>query len=109
MTTQTNKVIAMFGFLAEHLNVFRELFNADIEINFFELPQENHKDTVKQIDNFYIHQYASANHSNKSRLDEILRDMLAIHADYYFVVKTAPLYDEVYKHLTHYGYKVIVI
>ena len=58
MTTESNnKVIGLFGFSAENLDVFRELLNASVEINLFELPSENTKDTVKQVDNFYIHQF----------------------------------------------------
>ena len=108
-TESNNKVIGMFGFSAENLDVFRELFNASVEINMFELPCENTKDTVKQVDNFFIHQYAPATNSTKSRINEILRDMLAIHADYYFISRTASFYNEVYKNLVHYGYKVVVI
>ena len=55
MTTESNnKVIGLFGFSAKNLAIFRELFNASVEINLFELPRENTKDTVKQVDNFYI-------------------------------------------------------
>lgn len=42
-TNRNNKVIGMFGFSAENLDVFRELFNAGVEINLFELPRENPK------------------------------------------------------------------
>ena len=109
MTTESNnKVIGLYGFLAENLDAFRELFNANVEINLFELPRENTKDTVKQVDNFYIHQYELAEQSAESRINEILRDMLAIHADYYFISQSAPFYNEVYNSLTHYGYKVVV-
>lgn len=104
-----NKVIGMFGFSAENLAIFRELFNANVEINLFELPSENTKDTVKQVDNFYIHQYALAEQSAESRINEILRDMLAIHADYYFISSHAQLHKEVYLSLTHYGYKVVIM
>ena len=110
MTTErNNKVIGMFGFLVKNLDVFRELFEASVEINIFELPRENTKDTVKQVDNFYIHQYALAEQSAEPRINEILRDMLAIHADYYFISQSAPFYNEVYNSLTHYGYKVMVM
>ena len=110
MTTESNnKVIGLFGFSAENLDAFRELFNANVEINLFELPSEHTKDTVKQVDNFFIHQYAPATNSTVSRINEILRDMLAIHADYYFISRTASFYNEVYKNLVHYGYKVVVI
>ena len=110
MTTESNnKVIGLYGFLAENLDAFRELFNANVEINLFELPSENTKDTVKHVNNFYIHQYALAEQSAESRINEILRDMLAIHADYYFISQSAPCYNEVYKSLVHYGYKVVVM
>ena len=110
MTTESNnKVIGMFGFSAENLDIFRELFNANAEINLFELPSENTKDTVKQVDNFYIHQYALVEQSAESRINEILRDMLAIHADYYFISSHAQLHKEVYLSLTHYGYKVVIM
>ena len=110
MTTESNnKVIGMFGFSAENLAIFRDLFNASVEINLFELPSENTKDTVKHVHNFYIHQYALAEQSAESRIKEILRDMLAIHADYYFISQSAPFYNEVYKSLVHYGYKVMVM
>ena len=110
MTTESNnKVIGMFGFSAENLDAFRELFNASVEINLFELPRENTKDSVKQVDNFYIHQYELVEQSAESRINEILRDMLAIHADYYFISQSAPFYNEVYKSLVHYGYKVVVM
>ena len=99
----------MFGFSAENLNVFRELFDASVEINLFELPRENTKDTVKQVDNFFIHQYKPTTNSAASRINEIIRDMLAIHADYYFIASNAPLHDEVHKNITHYGYKVVVM
>ena len=108
-TTKNNKVIGMFGVSAENLDVFRELFNASVEINLFELPRENTKDTVKQVDNFFIHQYELAEQSAETRINEILRDMLAIHADYYFISQSAPFYNEVYKSLVHYGYKVVVM
>ena len=110
MTTESNnKVIGMFGFSAENLAIFRELFNASVEINLFELPRENTKDSVKQVNNFYIHQYELAEQSAESRINEILRDMLAIHADYYFISSHAQLHKEVYLSLTHYGYKVVVM
>ena len=108
-TNRNNKVIGMFGFSAENLDVFRELFNASVEINLFELPCENTKDTVKQVDNFFIHQYELAEQSAETRINEILRDMLAIHADYYFIAKDERLHEEVYKIITHYGYKVVVM
>ena len=108
-TTKNNKVIGMFGFSAENLDILRELFNASVEINLFELPRENTKDTVKQVDNFYVHQYELAEQSVETRINEILRDMLAIHADYYFIASNAPLHDEVHKNITHYGYKVVVM
>lgn len=110
MTTESNnKVIGMFGFSAENLDVFRELFDASVEINLFELPRENIKDTVKQVDNFYVHQYELAEKSAEPRINEIIRDMLAIHADYYFIAGNAPLHNEVHKNITHYGYKVVVM
>ena len=110
MTTESNnKVIGMFGFSAENLAIFRELFNASVEINLFELPSEHTKDTVKQEDNCFIHQYALANQATESRINEIIRDMLAIHADYYLISKDAPHHDEVEQCLSHYGYKVIVL
>ena len=110
MTTESNnKVIGMFGFSAENLDTFRELFNANVEINLFELPSENTKETVKHVNNFYIHQYALAEQSAESRIKEILRDMLAIHADYYFISSHAQLHKEVYLSLTHYGYKVVIM
>lgn len=110
MTTESNnKVIGMFGFSVENLAIFRELFNASVEINLFELPRENTKDTVKQVDNSYIHQYALVEQSAESRINEIIRDMLAIHADYYFISSHAQLHKEVYLSLTHYGYKVVIM
>ena len=108
-TNGANKVIGMFGFSAENLDVFRELFNASVEINLFELPRENTKDTVKQVDNFFIHQYAPAEQDAESRINEILRDMLAIHADYYFISSQAQFHQKVYNSLVHYGYKVVVM
>lgn len=110
MTTESNnKVIGMFGFSAENLDVFRELFDASVEINLFELPRENTKDTVKQEDNFFIHQYAPAEQDAESRINEIIRDMLAIHADYYFISSQAQFHQKVYNSLVHYGYKVVVM
>ena len=110
MTTESNnKVIGMFGFSAENLDTFRELFNASVEINLFELPSEHTKDTVKQVDNFFIHQYELAEQSAETRINEILRDMLAIHADYYFISSQAQFHQEVYNSLVHYGYKVVVM
>ena len=110
MTTgSNNKVIGLFGFSTENLNAFRELFNASVEINLFELPRENTKDSVKQVNNFYIHQYELAEQSAEFRINEILRDILAIHADYYFISSHAQLHKEVYLSLTHYGYKVVVL
>ena len=49
-------LMSMFEFLVKNLDVFRELFEASVEINLFELPRENTKDTVKQEDNCFIHQ-----------------------------------------------------
>ena len=110
MTTEkNNKVIGMFGFSAENLDVFRELFDASVEINLFELPRENTKDTVKQEDNFFIHQYAPAEQDAETRINEILRDMLAIHADYYFISSQAQFHQKVYNSLVHYGYKMVVM
>lgn len=108
-TEKNNKVIGMFGFSAENLEVFRELFNASVEINLFELPREKTKDTVKQVDNFFIHQYALAEQSAETRINEILRDMLAIHADYYFISSQTQFHQKVYNSLVHYGYKVVVM
>lgn len=108
-TTKNNKVIGMFGFSAENLAIFRELFNASVEINLFELPSEHTKDTVQQVDNFYIHQYALAEQSAETRINEILRDMLAIHADYYFISSQTQFHQKVYNSLVHYGYKVVVM
>ena len=110
MTTErNNKVIGLFGFLVKNLDVFRELFEASVEINLFELPRENTKDTVKQENNCFIHQYALANQATESRMHEIIRDMLAIHADYYFISQSAPFYNDVYKSLLHYGYKAVIM
>ena len=110
MTTESNnKVIGMFGFSAENLDTFRELFNANVEINLFELPSKNTKDTVRQVDNFYIHQYTLAEQNAEPRINEILRDMLAIHADYYFISQSAPFCNDVYKSLLHYGYKAVIM
>ena len=110
MTTESNnKVIGMFGFSAKNLAIFRELFNASVEINLFELPRENTKDSVKQVDNFYIHQYELVEQSAESRINEMLRDMLAIHADYYFISSQEQFPREVYNSLTHYGYKIVVL
>ena len=110
MTTESNnKVIGLFGFSTENLDAFRELFNANVEINLFELPSKNTKDTVKQVDNFYIHQYAFAEQCAESRINEIIRDMLAIHADYYFISSQAQFHKEVYNSLTHYRYKVVLM
>lgn len=110
MTTESNnKVIGLFGFSTENLDAFRELFNAIVEINLFELPRENTKDSVIQVNNCFIHQYALTNQATESRMNEIIRDMLAIHADYYFISQSASFYNEVYKSLLHYGYKVVVI
>ena len=110
MTTGSkNKVIGMFGFSVENLDVFRELFNASVEINLFELPRENTKDTLKQVDNFYVHQYELAEQNAESRINEILRDMLAIHADYYFISSQTQFHQKVYNSLVHYGYKVVVM
>ena len=110
MTTESNnKVIGLFGFSAENLEVFRELLNASVEINLFELPSENTKDTVKQVNNFYIHQYVLTEQSAESRINEIIRDMLAIHADYYFISQSAPFCNDVYKSLLHYGYKAVIM
>lgn len=110
MTTKSNnKVIGLFGFSAENLDIFRELFNASVEINLFELPRENTKDTVKQVDNFFIHQYAPVEQDAESRINEIIRDMLAIHADYYLIASNTPLHKEVQKSITHYGYKVVIM
>ncbi len=108
-TECNNKVIGLFGFSTEDLDAFRELFNANVEINLFELPSKNTKDTVRQVDNFYIHQYALAEKCAESRINEILRDMLAIHADYYFISQSAPFYNDVYKSLLHYGYKAVIM
>lgn len=108
-TNRNNKVIGIFGFSAENLDIFRELFNASVEINLFELPRENTKDTVKQVDNFFIHQYAPAEQDAESRINEILRDMLAIHADYYFISSQAQFHQKAYNSLVHYGYKVVVM
>jgi len=108
-TEKNNKVIGMFGFSAENLDVFRELFDASVEINLFELPHENTKDTVKQEENFFIHQYAPAEQEHESRINEIIRDMLAIHADYYLIASNAPLHNEVQKNITHYGYKIVAM
>ena len=110
MTTESNnKVIGLFGFSTENLDAFRELFNANVEINLFELPSEHTKDTVKQVHNFYIHQYTLAEQNAEPRINEILRDMLAIHADYYFISQSAPFYNDVYKSLLHYGYKAVIM
>jgi len=110
MTTESNnKVIGLFGFSTENLDAFRELLNANVEINLFELPSKNTKDTVIQVNNFYIHQYVLTEQSAESRINEIIRDMLAIHADYYFISKSAPFCNDVYKSLLHYGYKAVIM
>ena len=108
-TECNNKVIGLFGFSTENLDAFRELFNANVEINLFELPSKNTKDIVRQVDNFYIHQYTLAEQATESRINEIIRDMLAIHADYYFISQSAPFYNDVYKSLLHYGYKAVIM
>ena len=108
-TEKQNKVVGIFGLPIDSVEVFRTLIDKNAEMNMFCLPEENSKDSVKQIDNFFIHQYALAEQSAESRINEILRDMLAIHADYYFISQSAPFYNEVYKSLVHYGYKVVVM
>ena len=82
------RVFAWFGTKqsVEEIKILQSFFEKDVEMNIFMLPQKEYKDTVIQINSTYIHQYAL--HSDNMRIDEILRDMIALHADTYILSPT---------------------
>ena len=102
------RVFAWFGAKqsVEEIKILQSLFEKDIEMNIFMLPQKEYKDTVIQINSTYIHQYAI--HGDNMRMDEILRDMIALHADTYILSPTT--YTEEVKHiLQQYGFHIEIM
>mgnify|MGYP003533573298 CR=1 FL=1 len=108
-TRENKKIIGIFGCQTEDLSVWKDLLNPIVEVNMFEQPELNKKDRVVHSENFFIHQYALSNNAKESRLEEIIRDMLAIHADMYFIAQSNSLSAEISSRLKYYGYNVVLI
>ena len=81
------------------------------EIDVFDIPRINGKDTGKREGNIQIHRYCNHGIHNQDavqRVDEILRDIIALHPDIVHVHGTGKISAIVYRALKEYGIKVLL-
>ena len=83
----------------------------DHEVSVFDFPRIQGKDTVDIRNGVYIHRYKNQGKHNQDaiqRVDEILRDIIALHPDIIHVHSTGELSAIVYQALKEYGCKVML-
>ena len=81
------------------------------EVSVFDIPRIEGKDTVDIQNGVYIHRYKNCGTHNQDavqRVDEILRDIVALHPDIVHVHGTGEISAIIYKALKEYGFKVIM-
>ena len=81
------------------------------EIDVFDIPRINGKDTGERVGNIQIHRYLNPGTHNQDavqRVDEILRDIIALHPDIVHVHGTGEISAIVYRALKDYGIKVLL-
>ena len=81
------------------------------EVSVFDIPRIEGKDTVNIQNGIYIHRYKNPGTHNQDavqRVDEILRDIIALHPDIVHVHGTGEVSAIVYKALKEYGFKVML-
>ena len=81
------------------------------EVSVFDIPRLEGKDTVDIQNGVYIHRYKNCGTHNQDavqRMDEILRDIVALHPDIVHVHGTGEISAIIYKALKEYGFKVIM-
>ena len=81
------------------------------EVSVFDIPRIEGKDTVNIQNGIYIHRYKNPGTHNQDavqRVDDILRDIIALHPDIVHVHGTGEVSAIVYKALKEYGFKVML-
>lgn len=81
------------------------------EVDVFDIPRIDGKDTGKRVGNIQIHRYLNHGTHNQDavqRVDEILRDIIALHPDIVHVHGTGEISAIVYRALKDYGIKVLL-
>ena len=81
------------------------------EVDVFDIPRIDGKDTGERVGNIQIHRYLNHGIHNQDavmRVDEILRDIVALHPDIVHVHGTGEISAIVYKALKEYGFKVMM-
>lgn len=80
-------------------------------VDVFDFPRLNGKDTCERVDSVHIHRYANHweyNQDNIYRVDEILRDIIALHPDIVHIHGTGKISSVIYQALKQYGLKVLL-
>lgn len=81
------------------------------EVDVFDIPRIDGKDTGERVGNIQIHRYLNHGTHNQDavqRVDEILRDIIALHPDIVHVHGTGEISAIVYRALKDYGIKVLL-
>lgn len=81
------------------------------EVDVFDIPRINGKDTGERVGNIQIHRYRNPGTHNQDavqRVDEILRDIIALHPDIVHIHGTGEISAIVYRALKEYGMKVFL-
>ena len=107
MDSKEHRVVVVLGYKYEEIDDLFCIFEKDLEINLFETPTKDGKDKVTQYGKVYVHQYTLS--SNYSRIEEILRDMIAIHAELYIISTNCIYAKQTTEVLTKYGFRVMTI
>ena len=85
--------------------------SVDHEVDVFDIPRLNGKDTGERVGNIQIHRYRNSgthNQDSVQRVDEILRDIIALHPDIVHIHGTGEISAIVYQALKEYGFKVLL-
>ena len=85
--------------------------SVDHEVDVFDIPRLNGKDTGERVGNIQIHRYRNPgthNQDSVQRADEILRDIIALHPDIVHIHGTGEISAVVYQTLKEYGLKVLL-
>ena len=81
------------------------------EVDVFDIPRINGKDTGERVGNIQIHRYRNPGTHNQDavqRVDEILRDIIALHPNIVHIHGTGEISAIVYQALKEYGFKVLL-
>lgn len=85
--------------------------SVDHEVDVFDIPRLNGKDTGERVGNIQIHRYRNPgthNQDSVQRVDEILRDIIALHPDIVHIHGTGEISAIVYRALKEYGFKILL-